>query len=186
MTHLWEHSHPYYATQGCYYVSSILGTRDGLGGYNGSTCHIDYASWDDFKAGKAMSLSAEALQMRRENGIDDAKLEAEAKRWAETVGPSSMYTADKDYNLLYRWDWKEADPADYEEGEEMRAPWLELFYMLQRKAKPLSVEVHDMRPEDEPEVRAFLQEHWDHMQRVWAPFGTPATHRQQRTQERKP
>jgi hypothetical protein len=44
MTHLWEHSHPYYATQGCYYVSSILGTRDGLGGYNGSTCHIDYAS----------------------------------------------------------------------------------------------------------------------------------------------
>jgi hypothetical protein len=170
--HLWDCDHPYYATHGCFYVSHTLGARSGIGGYDGNTCHVDFASWADFKAGVPVPLTAEARETRRQYGIDDAKLDEEARRWREATGdrPFSFVTADKDYNLLYRWDWKEAEPSDYSDGEAAPAPWLDLFYILQRKAKPLSVTVHNMRPEDEPEARAFLQGHWKHIQRLWAPF----------------
>lgn len=171
MTSLRDSHHPYYATQGCYFVSGTLGRRDVFTGqYDGNTCHVNYASWTDFKAGTAMPYDAHTLESRRQAGIDDAKIDEDAKRWAESVGPSSMYTADKDYNLLYRWDWKVPDPDDEDEDDPMpRGDHLDLFYMLQRKARPLSATIYGVTLDDEPEIRAWLFEHWIHMMRVWAP-----------------
>ena len=71
--------------------------------------------------------------------------------------------ADKDYNLLFRWDWR--GPGWTEEEHEE----LHLFYMLQRKARPQSVHV-TVRREDEPQIRAFLEKKWRELQGLWAPF----------------
>lgn len=95
--------------------------------------------------------------------------------WANFKEDAGWYDANKDYNLLFRWDWKRADPADYEyelkEDPDFKLPGdqLELFYMGQRKARNSSVFVN-VTEADEPEVRAWLAEHAAHMRRVWEPL----------------
>lgn len=165
---LYESDHPYYATEGCYYVSGTLG-HPGRGGHDGITCHSDYDSWTDFKAGNERPFSAEQLVTRRQYGITETTAEERARQ-EKAFGKLSFYTADDDYNLLYRWDWKIPDPSDYEgEGEEMPPEQLKLFYMLQRKARPHSVTVNVDRA-DEPEIREWLKKKWYHLQRLWVPF----------------
>jgi hypothetical protein len=75
-----------------------------------------------------------------------------------------MGDADEDYNLLYRWDWRQDDDAPPGTGS------LLLFYMAQRKARCFSYEVA-VTAHDEVGVREWLQKKWAHLQRVWAPFG---------------
>lgn len=132
-THLWEHDHPYYCSEGCYYVP---GTR-------WSEVHADWESWQDF--------------------LED---------WGNV---------DPDYNLLFRWDWEQADPqnfylkpgdpddetAEYEEAKKVDT--LKLFFYLQRKAKPFS---HTIRvtEADEESVRAWLTGRAEHMRTLWAPL----------------
>lgn len=117
LTHLWEHDHPYYCNEGCWYTND----RD---------AHRMWPSWADF-------------------------LDALGK-------------ADVDLNLVWRWDWTDAD-TPYEDGELPGYSTLKLFIMQQRKARPQSHEVQIKR-EDEPAVRLFLQKHWDKIQDLWAPF----------------
>jgi hypothetical protein len=90
--------------------------------------------------------------------------------WTEFL--AEMGNADLDLNLLYRWDWHERDPGDFEPGDpEAEVEYLELFYMHQRKARPWSHRVV-VTSADEPAVRAWLLDRAVHMARLWAPLLT--------------
>jgi hypothetical protein len=125
--HLWEIDHPYYCTEGCYYVGSD----------KYADVHADWASWADFK-----------------------------EAWGKS---------DPDYNLLFRWDWARTDPSDYEyEVEEdpafeMPGDNLQLFYFLQRKAKPFSHHIN-VTEDDEEDIREWLTNKADHMRKLWEPL----------------
>jgi hypothetical protein len=96
---------------------------------------------------------------------------SEFKSWAEFL--EAMGDADKDYNLIFRWDWERS-----KDGEPLAAPTdpyyrdgqLKLFYMIQRKGYHRMCEV-EVCPADEPLVREFLAPHWEHMRRLWEPLG---------------
>lgn len=86
------------------------------------------------------------------------------KSWSDFL--AEMGDADKDYNLLFRWDWSmehESDDANYRNGK------LSLFYMQQRKGKFTFCTVEVCRA-DEPAVVAYLQPHLDHLESLWAPL----------------
>lgn len=73
--------------------------------------------------------------------------------------------SDLDLNLVFRWDWKRADPE-----EEREHDTLLVFNMQQRKGKFCYAEVSNIREEDEPSVRLWLQARLDHLLRLWAPL----------------
>lgn len=86
---------------------------------------------------------------------------------------------DPDMNLVFRWDWQRADPADYayelEHGEELPPDTLQVFWVLQRKAILRSTECA-ITEADEPAVRAWLTERAAHMRLLWKPLlPAPAT-----------
>ncbi|SCK20289.1 hypothetical protein YUYDRAFT_02112 [Streptomyces sp. ScaeMP-e48] len=80
---------------------------------------------------------------------------------------------DPDMNLVFRWDWQRADPADYayelEQGEELPGDTLKVFWVLQRKAILRSTECA-ITEADEPAVRAWLTERAAHMRLLWEPL----------------
>ena len=78
---------------------------------------------------------------------------------------------DDDYNFLYRWDWQKPDPDDEEDDGVHR---LFLFFVAQRKARNFSIEVA-VDPDDDVEIREWLQERWKYMQAVWAPINDDQT-----------
>lgn len=80
-----------------------------------------------------------------------------------------MFDADRDLNLLFRWDWHAwhlEDPENFPDGE---AHELHLFFMLQRKAFNRSATV-SVTPADEREVRAWLEECAETVRAIWAPL----------------
>lgn len=125
--HLWEIDHPYYCSEGSYWVP---GTR-------WHEVHAEYDSWADF--------------------IDE---------WGSN---------DPDLNLLFRWDWQRSDPDDYkyerEENPDFEMPGdtVDLFYMMQRKARNMSIQVK-VTESDEPAVREFLTGRAEHMRKIWEPL----------------
>lgn len=82
--------------------------------------------------------------------------------------------ADKDYNLLFRWDWQEEDEEtgenNYNNDDYYRNGKLLLFFMGQRKGLYRWCEVEVCRA-DEPAVIEYLAPRWRHMQELWAPLG---------------
>ncbi len=125
--HLWEIDHPYYCSEGSYWVP---GTRF-------HEVHQEFEAFDDFLS-----------------------------EWEH---------ADEDYNLLFRWDWKRADPDDYkyeleeDPNFELPADHLQIFYFMQRKARNMSVFVR-VTEADEPSVREFLTKKAEHMRKLWEPL----------------
>jgi hypothetical protein len=125
--HLWEIDHPYYCSEGSYWVPGIRWHE----------VHQEFESWHDFL--------------------------------------SEWELADEDYNLLFRWDWKRTDPDDYkyerEENPDFEMPGdhVELFYMMQRKARNMSVFVK-VTEADEQAVREFLARKAEHMRKLWEPL----------------
>lgn len=75
--------------------------------------------------------------------------------------------ADFDMNLLFRWDWKVADPED--ENNENQSDKLEIFWMLQRKGAYRFCEI-DIVKEDEDKVKKFLKPRWEHLKGLWQPL----------------
>jgi hypothetical protein len=76
---------------------------------------------------------------------------------------SNWYEADLDYELLFRWDW-------HAPSEELGlSEHLELFFMGQRHGRFRAVFIR-VTPEDEEEVRAYLQIRFDHLMWLWMPF----------------
>lgn len=131
-THLWEIDHPYYCSEGSYWVP---GTR-------WHEVHAEYDSWTDFIA-----------------------------EWGSN---------DPDLNLLFRWDWQRADPDDYKDDLEIDPEFkipgdtVDLFYMLQRKARNMSIQIK-VTEDDEPAVREFLTGRAEHMRKLWEPLLGEAT-----------
>lgn len=78
-------------------------------------------------------------------------------------------SADEDMNLVFRWDWKRADPTDYADGEEIPADRLHVYWVLQRKAILRSTECV-VTEADEPAVRAWLAERAKTITAIWAPI----------------
>jgi hypothetical protein len=91
--------------------------------------------------------------------------------WADFEGGFE----DFDYNLLFRWDWKRADPDDFEAGEAVPDhDTLWLFFMLQRKGLYVSAAVN-VTDADGPAVRAWLLPRWEHLRKLWAPISVEVT-----------
>lgn len=121
VVHLWDANHPYYCSEGNYYVS----------GLNWGDVHSEYESWKDFY-----------------------------EEWGNT---------DHDMNLVFRWDWKQVDPDDLEEGEESGPDKLQVYWVLQRKAILRSTSCV-VSPADEPAVRAWLADRAKTITALWAPL----------------
>lgn len=78
---------------------------------------------------------------------------------------------DADMNHIYRWDWNQSDPDDYEDDEEVPGETLTLFVILQRKSRCVSWTV-PVTPDDEPRVREFLASDrvLGALRSMWAPL----------------
>jgi hypothetical protein len=91
----------------------------------------------------------------------------------EAFKESGWFDNDRDLNLLFRWDWKAWHlefPEDYpDEQGRTESHDLQLYFMLQRKAFCRSVYVA-VTPEDEPEVRAWLEECAKTIRAIWEPI----------------
>jgi hypothetical protein len=72
---------------------------------------------------------------------------------------------DADLNLLFRWDW--FVPQDVLPGDDARQMLL-TFWVGQRKAALYSYEC-PVTPDDEPEVRRWLEGRAKTMAAIWAP-----------------
>ena len=107
------------------------------------------------------------------SGAQFHEVHQELDSWADFINGWGL--ADEDYNLLFRWDWRRSSPVDYQyeldedPNFELPGDVLHLFYMLQRKAKPMSVFVK-VTEADEPAVLAFLQGKARHMRNLWEPL----------------
>ena len=66
-------------------------------------------------------------------------------------------TQDKNFNLVFRWDWDEETDI------------LMLFVMEQRKGLYRSVEIQ-VTKDDEESVKAWLLPRWEYMKKLWEPF----------------
>lgn len=95
------------------------------------------------------------------------EVHADYSSWDDFI--SEWGSNDPDLNLLFRWDWQRSDPSDYEEGEDIPGDQVHLFYMMQRKARNMSIYVA-VTEADEPAVRAFLTVKAEHMRKLWDPL----------------
>lgn len=77
--------------------------------------------------------------------------------------------SDEDMNLVFRWDWKKADPDDYDPDEEVPGDKLYVFIMLQRKGD-FWAHIIDITDDDEPAVREWLTGRARTITAIWAPI----------------
>jgi hypothetical protein len=86
---------------------------------------------------------------------------------------------DDDLNVVFRWDWKTPDPADYcpadcdghedSDCDEMPKPALHLYWVLQRKAILRSTEC-PVTKADEPAIREWLTRKANYVRSIWEPL----------------
>jgi hypothetical protein len=72
---------------------------------------------------------------------------------------------DPDRNLLFRWDWRTTE----EDGEEDR---FEAFWILQGRGDFLASSF-PVKREEEAAIREWLEERFEKIQAIWAPFTSP-------------
>lgn len=96
------------------------------------------------------------------------------KSFAEFL--TEFHNIDKDYNLLFRWDWHEGsvhDLLDFNGDIYYRNGELKLFWMGQRKGL-YRWDIVSVCRADEQEVIKFLQPFWEHLAELWTPIsGAP-------------
>ena len=81
-------------------------------------------------------------------------------------------SCDFDYNLLFRWDWKEGEDEDlppYNGDDAYRNGLLCLYWIGQRKGLYRWSEIEVCRA-DEPAVIEFLKQRLKHIMGLWAPL----------------
>ncbi|MEV6555915.1 hypothetical protein AB0M22_09375 [Nocardia sp. NPDC051756] len=105
---------------------------------------------------------------------DGIVVHEEVPSWAAfKADDNSFYAADRDYNLLYRWDWTawHLEFPQFYPDEQGRTEHheLKLYFMLQRKAFCRSLYVN-VTEADEPEVRAWLTECAETVRALWEPI----------------
>lgn len=95
----------------------------------------------------------------------------EHKSWADFL--ADWGDSDKDYNLLFRWDWKEEDSEtgepNYKGDDNYRNGKLEIFWLLQRKGIYQFSTVEVCRA-DESAVIEFLKPRLAHLMSLWEPL----------------
>lgn len=77
--------------------------------------------------------------------------------------------ADKDYNLVFRWDWKEGEDHDlpkFNGDVNYRNGLLCVYFMGQRKGLYQWMTV-DVCRADEPAIRKYLEPQWEYMRGLW-------------------
>lgn len=72
--------------------------------------------------------------------------------------------SDFDMNLVFRWDWRKADPDGEKWGN--KTDELQIFFMGQRKGLYRWVEI-EVSDTDEPAVKAWLSRRWDYLKLLW-------------------
>jgi hypothetical protein len=78
---------------------------------------------------------------------------------------AEMGDADMDYNLLFRWDWLNADdPSNEISSDELR-----LYFVQQRKGLLAAVTV-GVSKKDEAAVIHWLQPRFEYMVKMWQPL----------------
>jgi len=83
-----------------------------------------------------------------------------------------MGDADKDYNLVFRWDWKEENDgleSTFNGDVNYRNGKLFVFFMQQRRGNYV-YSVIDVCRADEPAVIAYLQPYAEYMRELWQPL----------------
>lgn len=82
--------------------------------------------------------------------------------WADFLAEEG--DSDFDMNLVFRWDWRKADPEEKDWGNPTDE--LKLYWMGQRKGlyRYSTIEVTDA---DESAIKAWLTQRWNHMMRLW-------------------
>ncbi len=83
--------------------------------------------------------------------------------WAEFL--SEEGDADPDYNMVFRWDWKEGEDdglGDYNGDDYYRHARFHLYFMGQRKGAFRSAEVKVCRA-DELSIIEYLRPRWEYM-----------------------
>ncbi|MEV8403567.1 hypothetical protein [Streptomyces niveus] len=98
-------------------------------------------------------------------------LHTEYNSWAEFY--EDWGDNDPDMNLVFRWDWKRADPTDYADFEEIPADRLAVYWVLQRKAILRSTECI-VTEADESAVRAWLADRAKTITAIWEPIALAA------------
>jgi hypothetical protein len=81
-----------------------------------------------------------------------------------------MGECDLDYNLLFRWDVKEHDAGDYEDGEAPEGFYAELFFMQQRKGKFVVCTIDKLEEEDVAGFVEYLKPRHQYMKDLWEPL----------------
>lgn len=94
----------------------------------------------------------------------------EFKSWADFL--SEMGDADMDYNLLFRWDWKEVDPEtgkpSFSGDVNYRNGVLKMYFMAQRKGFH-SCSIVQVCRADEAAVIEYLRPRLAHLLEMWEP-----------------
>ena len=73
--------------------------------------------------------------------------------------------ADMDYNLVFRWDWKDSTVSD----NELKQDELHIYTMWQRKGRFVAVIVNVFK-EDEQLVIDWLKPRFEHLMKLWQPI----------------
>lgn len=90
--------------------------------------------------------------------------------WAEFL--AEFGESDMDYNLVFRWDWREGELyelGEYNGDDNYRHARLYIFFMGQRKGLFWSRQVKVCRA-DEPAIIAFLKPRLRHLLALWTPI----------------
>lgn len=72
---------------------------------------------------------------------------------------------DMDYNLVFRWDWRDSNDPDYELEQDQ----LQIFFMHQRKGRFVTAFI-SVDKSDEPRVIEWLKPRYEHLMALWSPF----------------
>jgi hypothetical protein len=78
--------------------------------------------------------------------------------------------SDLDMNLVFRWDWRKADPQDEHWGN--KKDELLIYFMGQRKGlyRWVKIEINDS---NEAAVREWLAKRWQHLVLLWQGISPP-------------
>jgi hypothetical protein len=90
-------------------------------------------------------------------------VEIEYASWADFL--ESEGDADFDMNLVFRWDWRKADPQ--EKGWGNSTDELKIYWMGQRKGVYRYSTIH-VNDDDETSVTEWLTKRWEHLQLLWS------------------
>jgi hypothetical protein len=148
LQHLWDFSHPYYATHGNYFQSH-------------QDAHLYFFSWDNFSDSLRKYSANEIMLEDKGNWLYDGDHDLNLL-WRWDWERHDHKNENDDYFI---------DPTECAncEGEQDVCHQLHLFYMFQRKAKIASASIY-VTEEDEPVIREWLTERAKVMQNIWEPL----------------